>query len=140
MAWKEYCGEYWLKEFQESTGGCTGRHDITAIMLSLLKTSWEKEKMLIISIFCFSLLPVSLVKTNFNLSVTSILLSASAFKNVVVCKGLTLIILGPYLPTILQNILSLVLPIFSSAIFRENSRYCYGLALSLLSCKNCDIL
>ena len=33
VAWKQYCAEYWLKEFQESMGRCTGRHDIYEIML-----------------------------------------------------------------------------------------------------------
>ena len=33
VAWKEYCAEYWLKEHQESTDRCTGRHDITEILL-----------------------------------------------------------------------------------------------------------
>ena len=30
MAWKEYCGEYWLKE-----DSCTGRHDIIKILLNM---------------------------------------------------------------------------------------------------------
>ena len=29
VAWKEYCGAYWLKELQESMDRCTGRHNIT---------------------------------------------------------------------------------------------------------------
>ena len=33
VAWKEYCAEYWLKELQESMNGCTGRHDVTEILL-----------------------------------------------------------------------------------------------------------
>ena len=33
VAWKEYCAEYWLKELQESMSRCTGRHDITEILL-----------------------------------------------------------------------------------------------------------
>ena len=33
VAWKEYCGEYWLKELQESMGRCTGRHFVTEILL-----------------------------------------------------------------------------------------------------------
>ena len=33
VAWKEYCAEYWLKELQESTDMCTGRRDITEILL-----------------------------------------------------------------------------------------------------------
>ena len=31
--WKEYCAEYWLKELQESMDRCTGRRDITEILL-----------------------------------------------------------------------------------------------------------
>ena len=33
VVWKEYCVEYWLKEFQESMDRCTGRLDITEIRL-----------------------------------------------------------------------------------------------------------
>ena len=33
VAWKEYCAEYWLKELQESMNRCTGRRDITEILL-----------------------------------------------------------------------------------------------------------
>ena len=33
VAWKKYCGEYWLKELQESMDGCTGLPDITEILL-----------------------------------------------------------------------------------------------------------
>ena len=33
VAWKEYCEEYWLKEVQESMDRCTGRCDITEILL-----------------------------------------------------------------------------------------------------------
>ena len=33
VAWKEYCAEYWLKEFQESMDKCNGHHDITEILL-----------------------------------------------------------------------------------------------------------
>ena len=35
LAWKEYCAEYWLKEFQESMDRCTGRHNITEILLKM---------------------------------------------------------------------------------------------------------
>ena len=38
VAWKEYCAKYWLKELQESMDRCTGRHDITEI---LLKTAFN---------------------------------------------------------------------------------------------------
>ena len=31
VAWKEYCGEYWLKELQENMDRCSCRHDITEI-------------------------------------------------------------------------------------------------------------
>ena len=31
--WKEYCSEYWLKELQESMNRCSGRYDITKILL-----------------------------------------------------------------------------------------------------------
>ena len=33
MAWKEYFAEYWLKEIRESMDRCTGRRDITEILL-----------------------------------------------------------------------------------------------------------
>ena len=33
VPWKEYCGEYWSKELQEQMDRCTGRDDITEIML-----------------------------------------------------------------------------------------------------------
>ena len=33
VALKEYCAEYWLKELQESMDSCTGRCDITEILL-----------------------------------------------------------------------------------------------------------
>ena len=33
VAWKEYCAEYWLKEFQESINRCTDHLDITEILL-----------------------------------------------------------------------------------------------------------
>ena len=33
VAWKEYCAEYWLKELQESMDTCTGRRDVTEILL-----------------------------------------------------------------------------------------------------------
>ena len=33
MSWKEYCVEYWLKEFQESMDWCTCCRDITEILL-----------------------------------------------------------------------------------------------------------
>ena len=36
VAWKEYYAEYWFKEVQESMDRCTGRRDMTEI---LLKTS-----------------------------------------------------------------------------------------------------
>ena len=29
VAWKGYCGKYWLKEFQENMDRFTGYHDIT---------------------------------------------------------------------------------------------------------------
>ena len=32
-AWKEYCADYWLKEFQESMDRCTGHCDITEMLL-----------------------------------------------------------------------------------------------------------
>ena len=28
VEWKEFCAKYWLKEFQESMGRCTGRFDL----------------------------------------------------------------------------------------------------------------
>ena len=33
MAWKEYSAEYWLKEFQKRMDRCTGRRNITDILL-----------------------------------------------------------------------------------------------------------
>ena len=33
VALKEHCAEYWLKELQESMDRCTGRRDITEILL-----------------------------------------------------------------------------------------------------------
>ena len=33
MALKEYCAECWLKELQKSMDRCTGRRDITEILL-----------------------------------------------------------------------------------------------------------
>ena len=33
VSWKEYCVEYCLQEFQESTDGCTGRPAMTEILL-----------------------------------------------------------------------------------------------------------
>ena len=33
VARKENCAEYWLKELQESIGGCTGHSDMTEILL-----------------------------------------------------------------------------------------------------------
>ena len=33
VVWKEYHAEYWLKELQESMDSCTGRRDITEILL-----------------------------------------------------------------------------------------------------------
>ena len=35
MAWKEYCGEYWLKELQESMDRRTGHRNITEILLKM---------------------------------------------------------------------------------------------------------
>ena len=73
VAWKEYCLEYWLKELQESMDRCTGCCNITEILFikrlnpfpnkpwflrvyitRLLKTLWEKEKLLVTSNFSFS--------------------------------------------------------------------------------------
>ena len=33
VAWEEYCAEYWLKELGESRDRCTGRHNLTEILL-----------------------------------------------------------------------------------------------------------
>ena len=33
VAWKEHCAEYWLKELQEGMDKCTGRRDVTEILL-----------------------------------------------------------------------------------------------------------
>ena len=33
VAWKEDCAEYWIKELQESMDRCTGRRDMTEILL-----------------------------------------------------------------------------------------------------------
>ena len=35
VAWKEYCGEYWLKELQESMDRYTGSRDKTEILLKM---------------------------------------------------------------------------------------------------------
>ena len=39
VAWKEYWAEYWLKELQESMGRCTGRRDITEVLLKTALTT-----------------------------------------------------------------------------------------------------
>ena len=36
VAWKEYCGENWLKELQESMDRCTGCRNITEILLKMV--------------------------------------------------------------------------------------------------------
>ena len=41
VAWKEYCAEYWLKELQENKGWCTGRRDITEILLENALTLYQ---------------------------------------------------------------------------------------------------
>ena len=33
VAWKEYCAEYWLKELQKNMDSCTGRRNITELLL-----------------------------------------------------------------------------------------------------------
>ena len=33
VAWKEYCAEYFLKDLQENMDRCTGRRDVTEILL-----------------------------------------------------------------------------------------------------------
>ena len=38
VAWKEYCAEFWSKELLESMDRCTGRRNITEI---LLKTAFN---------------------------------------------------------------------------------------------------
>ena len=44
VAWKEYCAEHWLKEFQESMDRCTGRRDVTEILLkTVLNTIQSTE-------------------------------------------------------------------------------------------------
>ena len=35
VAWKEYCAEYWFKELQKNMDRCTGRRDITEILLKM---------------------------------------------------------------------------------------------------------
>ena len=35
VAWREYCVEYWLKEFHERMERCTGHRDITEILLKM---------------------------------------------------------------------------------------------------------
>ena len=53
MAWKEFCAEFWSREFQENMDRCTGRLDATEITLkSALNTNlhfttglqWDKAK------------------------------------------------------------------------------------------------
>ena len=44
MVWKEYSAEYWLKQLQESIDRCTGRCDITKILLKMaLNTNQYNE-------------------------------------------------------------------------------------------------
>ena len=49
VVWTEYCAEYWIKELQESRDSCTGRCDITEILLKialnpiqLIKSCWSE--------------------------------------------------------------------------------------------------
>ena len=48
VAWKEYCGEYWLKELKESMDRCTGRLNITEKLLKMalntIQTNKQKSK------------------------------------------------------------------------------------------------
>ena len=58
--WKEYCAEYWLKELQESMDRCTGRCDITEIMLKMaFKTIQSINPFLLKLIPCFPMLSVN---------------------------------------------------------------------------------
>ena len=44
VAWKEYCAEYWFKELQESMDRCTGRHDLTEILLKTVLNAIQSIK------------------------------------------------------------------------------------------------
>ena len=58
VAWKEYCAEYWLKELQESTDRCTGRRDITEILLKTALNTiqsinrWTKRIQIVLQEMC----------------------------------------------------------------------------------------
>ena len=47
VAWKEYCAEYCLKKLQDSMNRCTGRRDITEI---LLKTALNNQSSAILEL------------------------------------------------------------------------------------------
>ena len=49
MAWEEYCAEYRSKELQESMYRCTGRRDITEIMLKTALISIQSAVFLFLS-------------------------------------------------------------------------------------------
>ena len=46
VAWKEYCAEYWLKEFQKNMARCTGRRDITEIRLKTALNTMQPTTLL----------------------------------------------------------------------------------------------
>ena len=54
VAWKEYCAEYWLKELQESMDRCTGRRDVTGIMLKTALNAIQSI-LLLFNGFCYIL-------------------------------------------------------------------------------------
>ena len=47
VARKEYCAEYWLKELQESMDKCTGRRDITEILLKSALNTIQTNKQIV---------------------------------------------------------------------------------------------
>ena len=57
VAWKEYCAEYWLKELLEGMDRCTGRRDITEI---LLKTALNTTQS-IFKVRRFIMVPLTMV-------------------------------------------------------------------------------
>ena len=59
LAWKECFAEHWLKELQESICICTGRSDITEIMLKTALNTVQSINQLRVN-------PKELIKTYFN--------------------------------------------------------------------------
>ena len=51
MAWKEYCAEYLLKELQESMDRCTGRLDMTEVLLKTALNTIQSINYVSITLF-----------------------------------------------------------------------------------------